>query len=124
MTAFKIPLLQKQGIDLLTETDKIRLKTSKGKHKYTALLNDTCAEEACDILTKASIDTPSGKGWVKYSRRKLLNGKILKLTNPYMWHHNFSKTKYEVAGPKLLPDDKQADPSALVGASDPLFVSP
>jgi hypothetical protein len=87
--AFKINLTQKQGTDLVAVTENARKDIKSGKQRYTAYLNDTCAETARDILKKASITTPSGSGKVKHS--DIVSFPIAYAVNPYMWHHNFKK---------------------------------
>jgi hypothetical protein len=96
---FKLPLTARQGIVLEQETDKIRQRIISGKQKYTAYMNDTCAETARDILTASSISSPSGSGAVKHSG--LVNVPIAYAVNPYMWHHNFVKAGHiEVRYPR------------------------
>ena len=113
--AFRIPLTAKQGMALERETDKVRQEIISGRQKYTAYMNDTCAETARDILAAADISTPSGTGAVKHSG--VVNMPIAYAINPYMWHQNFVKAGHvEVAG-KL--DD--INPAMLLGRGDPIF---
>lgn len=88
--AFKIALTPKQGKDLETETDAVRKDVRSGKQRYTAYVNDTCAETARDILTKAKISTPSASGKVKHSG--IIGIPVAYAANPYMWHHNFKQS--------------------------------
>lgn len=113
--AFKLLLTTKQGIALELETEKTRQKIIAGKQKYTAYMNDTCAETARDVLAAADISTPSGSGAVKHSG--VINVSIAYAANPYKWHQNFVKAGHvEVVG-KL--DD--GNPAMLLGRGDPLF---
>lgn len=64
--------------------DKVLKKIEKGK-PYRALTNDTCAEEAEDILNNVIKYFPDGKGYVE-------NDGIIfpfKVVNPYMWAKQF-----------------------------------
>lgn len=113
--AFRIPLTAKQGMALERETDKVRQEIISGRQKYTAYMNDTCAETARGILAAADISTPSGTGAVKHSG--VVNMPIAYAINPYVWHQNFVKAGHvEVAG-KL--DD--SNPAMLLGRRDPIF---
>jgi hypothetical protein len=112
--AFKIVLTQKQGKDLEAETDAVRKDVRDGKQQYTAYMNDTCAETARDILTKANIPTPEGSGKIKHSG--IAPFSVAYAVNPYMWHHNFKKSGSVEASMLLergmvwLPPFGQADP--------------
>lgn len=88
--AFRINITLKQGIALGKATQKARADIKSGKIRYTAYMNDTCAESARELLSEAKIDNPSGFGWVKHSQ--MLSFPIAWATNPYMWHHNFIKS--------------------------------
>lgn len=112
---FRLRLTMKQGIALERETDRIRGRITSGKQKYTAYMNDTCAETARDILVAADINTPSGSGAVKHSG--VVNVPIAYAVNPYAWHQSFVKAGHaEVVG-KL--DD--SNPAMLLGRADPFF---
>lgn len=111
---FKLKLTPKQARDLITETDLVREKINSGKQKYTAFMNDTCAETARDILKSANIDTPSGSGKIKHSG--VASFPIAYAVNPYMWHHNFIKngnteTSFDPPGrPEWHPPIGEPDP--------------
>ena len=90
VTAFKLPVNLAQAAALVKEVNKWRKKIYSGKEKYTAFMNDTCAETARDILTSAGIESPSATGYVKHSG--IVNFPVAYAANPYMWHHNFEKT--------------------------------
>jgi hypothetical protein len=121
INAFKIALSLKQGLSLLKETDKIRAEITSGKQKYTAYMNDTCAEAARDILSSSDIDTPSGSGWVKHTG--VVNFPLVYAVNPYMWHHRFKETKKypSTSGTQFPSAEARNDPSVLIGSADPLF---
>ena len=115
VSAFKIKLTIKQGAALERETEAMRQKIISGKQKYTAYMNDTCAETARDVLLAANVSTPSGSGAVKHSG--IVNAPIAYAVNPYMWHKNFKKAGYAEVAKKL--ESKEA--AELLGKSDPLF---
>lgn len=89
---FKISLTKDQYKRLMKETGRIREKIKKGEEKYTAYVNDTCAETARDILDAAGISTPSGSGFVNQSGAPWVHA-----INPYMWHHRFKEARYHEA---------------------------
>ena len=93
ITAFKVPLTIAEGLALEKETDAMRQKIISKKQKYTAYMNDTCAEAARDVLDAAGINTPSGSGWIKHSG--MASFALVKAINPYMWHKNFAKSGYK-----------------------------
>ena len=113
--AFKIPLTLKQGLRLEAETDAVRARIISKKQKYTAYMNDTCAETARDILSEAGIDTPSGSGAVKHSG--LINWPVAYAVNPYMWHRNFKKAGYKEVS-DMPPKKEWVVP---LNKPDPLF---
>ena len=116
--AFKLRLTVEQGIALGKETDVTRQRIVTGKQKYTAYMNDTCAETARDVLAAAGISTPNGSGGVKHSG--VINVPIAYAVNPYMWHRNFLKEGHvEITG--QLP---VRNPAMLLGRRDPLFSQP
>lgn len=106
---FRIKLTSTQIRTLEAETDKVRQKIIAGDAKYSALVNDTCAETAREVLSAASISTPSARGKVAattasvpkpglrndfpYVGIKNENVRVVVAVadNPYMWHHNFKK---------------------------------
>jgi hypothetical protein len=115
VNGYKVPLTLTQGVLLIAENEKMRTKVALGKERYTAYLNDTCAETARDLLKSAGIDTPSGKGKVKHSG--FVDLVVASATNPYMWQYNFSKTAFTHALLKI----NNPDPDQWIGGSDPLF---
>jgi hypothetical protein len=87
---FKISLTQATYDKLLVSTDYMRGRIQSGAEKYTAWLNDTCAETSRDVLISAGIANPEGSGKVK-------NGafSIPSAVNPYKWHDNFKKAGFK-----------------------------
>jgi hypothetical protein len=99
-------LIQQSSYDIvLKETNKIRNEILKGrvtytrggpvvtKQKYTAIVNDTCAETARDILIKGITNIPNGTGPVDAT----FYGSyipVINAVNPYMWHRNFKRAGY------------------------------
>ncbi len=116
--AFKIALTPAQGRILELETEKFREKVKSGKEKYTAYLNDTCAESARDLLDAADIRTPSGSGRVKHS--DILSFPIAYAINPYMWYSNFVDEGISEMVMELGEDEEWQPP---VGEIDPIFGS-
>lgn len=96
--AFRIILSIEQANKLEVETEKARLEILDGKIQYTAMLNDTCAETAKEVLDDAGIKTPSGSGLVKHSR--IVNFPVAYAVNPYKWHEGFQE-KYTDASYKV-----------------------
>lgn len=117
ITAFKIPLTIKQGLALEKEADAMRKKIIDKKQKYTAYLNDTCAETARDVLDDAGIDTPGGSGWIKHSG--VASFALVKAVNPYMWHKNFAKSSYKTG--VFMPPKTTDQWTPPVGQGDPIF---
>lgn len=62
---FRFKITEKQAEDIKREADAFTAKVRSGEEKYTAYMNDTCAETAKDILDAAGIDTPNGQGFVR-----------------------------------------------------------
>jgi hypothetical protein len=83
---FKIELNAGEAERVMAETKLMREKIVSGEQKYTAWVNDTCAETAKQVLENAKIKTPSGSGSV--SKGDLT---IAYAVNPYRWHENFVK---------------------------------
>ncbi len=129
---FRIKLSSSEIKILEAETEKARKKIIDGKLKYSALVNDTCAETAREVLSAAKISTPSAKGKVAakiasvpkpesrndfpYVTTNKENVRVVVAfaDNPYMWHHNFKKEGYkEVISSALEWPD-------MVGLADPL----
>lgn len=96
--AFRIPLTFEQAKKLEAETGKARLEVLNGDIQYTAMLNDTCAETAKEVLDSAGIQTPSGSGPVKHSG--IANFPVAYAVNPYKWHEGF-QGKYREASYKV-----------------------
>lgn len=115
--AFKVPLSQKQGIDLEAETDAVRKKIRDGKQRYTAYINDTCAETARDILTDANVSTPEGAGKIKHSG--IAPFSVAYAVNPYMWHHNFKESG--AAEATFFIPVGSSDWRPPIGDADPIF---
>ena len=90
--SFKIPITRKQAEALIQNTVKARAEIYSGKLTYSAIVNDTCAETAKEILEDSNIDTPSGFGWIKHSN--ITDIPIAYAVNPYKWHRDF-KTSYD-----------------------------
>jgi len=97
VTAFRLKLTQAQEESIRNEAERIRKQIEGGTQKYTAWVNDTCAETARDIIKKTLPGIPEGSGQVR------VDGTLsrVNLVNPYMWHKNMSK-KYK-AVKEILP---------------------
>lgn len=113
--AFKITLTKKQAEALEKETSAVREKITSGKQKYTAYMNDTCAETAREILSDSGIKTPGAAGKVKHSG--MLSFPIAYADTPYKWHHSFKEAGYKEL--KFKPPTKIWNPE--IGKIDPLF---
>jgi len=113
--AFKLAISHSQANALHKEVNSIRVEIAKGQLRYSAIMNDTCAETAKEILDEVDIVTPSGSGWVKNSH--IASFPIVYAVNPYSWHDKFKKSHPE----------KKFTPGALgewrpaLGAADPIF---
>jgi len=104
--SFKLSLTSGQATRLDELVAAFRIKVSKNKIRYTVYMNDTCAEEARDILAEAGIETPSGAGKIKHSG--IFNLPIIYAINPYRWHSKFiangqSEKLYTSSDPEWLP---------------------
>ncbi len=88
---FRVKLTKDQYSKLIQETDKERENITSGRQKYTAWVNDTCAEAARDVLKAAGVVTPSGTGLINMPPAWVY------AVTPYMWHHNFKKAGYKEA---------------------------
>ena len=117
VTAFKVPLSIQQGLALEKETDAMRQRIISKKQKYTAYMNDTCAETARDVLDSAGINTPDGNGWIRHSG--MASFALVKAINPYMWHKNFAKSGYKTGS--LIPPATTDNWTPPVGENDPIF---
>jgi hypothetical protein len=110
--AFRMPLSLQQARALKVKVGEIRSKILRGEVMYSALINDTCAETAKQILDDADIPTPSGSGSVKHSA--MLNFPVAYAVNPYKWHKNFKKQykekKFKFGAGKWLPSTGEIDP--------------
>lgn len=129
---FRIKLNSAQTRILEGETDKVRKKIIDGDLKYSALVNDTCAETAREVLSAAKITTPSARGKVAATNASVPKPELRSdfpyvgttnqnirvvvafADNPYMWHRNFKKEGYKEVSSEPLewPD--------FVGMPDPL----
>jgi len=125
--AFRLALTLRQALDLKVKLKEVRSKIYRGEIRYSALMNDTCAETAKDILEDAGIPTPSGSGAVKHSA--MLKFPVAYAVNPYKWHKNF-KAQYNEEIFKLdgilkwLPSIGDADPIFGIpdfAKRDPMF---
>jgi hypothetical protein len=117
---FKIDITASQAERVITETNKVRQEITSGKQKYTAWINDTCAETAKEILDDAGVKTPSGSGPISKG-----GWEVIYAVNPYRWHENFVK-----AGVREVPvkhGDLPKEGMMVVGSKDafyaPLHVS-
>ncbi|PAT63288.1 hypothetical protein CIK80_12210 [Psychrobacter sp. JB193] len=101
---YKFRISKKQLIAIKKQADQFKKKVISGDEKYTAYMNDTCAEAAKDVLDDANIDTPSGKGYITTPigtanflfEPSYINGQKVPLTgamfvNPYSWYDQFKK---------------------------------
>ena len=88
---FRFEITASEFNKITSVTNKVLKKIENGK-SYRALTNDTCAEEAEDILDDVIKSLPDGKGYVEN------NGIVFpfKVVNPYMWAKQFYD-KYKVA---------------------------
>ena len=80
-----------QAKNLVKETNKMRENIENGKQKYTAYINDTCAETAKQVIDKTNIQTPSGAGKI----HAMGHTTFFTAVNPYMWHHDFKQAGYK-----------------------------
>ena len=88
---FRFEITASEFNKITSVTNKVLKKIENGK-SYRALTNDTCAEEAEDILDDVIKSLPDGKGYVE-------NDGIVfpfKVVNPYMWAKQFYD-KYKTA---------------------------
>ncbi|WP_201634480.1 hypothetical protein [Psychrobacter immobilis] len=103
---YKFRISKKQLIAIKKQADQFKKKVISGEEKYTAYMNDTCAEAAKDVLDDANIDTPSGKGYITTPsgtanflfEPSYIDGRKVPFTgamfvNPYSWYDQF-RTKY------------------------------
>lgn len=117
--AFRIALSLEQTGTLEAETDKVRLQVLNGDILYNAMLNDTCAETAKEVLDSAGIPTPSGSGLVKHSG--ILDFPVAYAVNPYKWHQDF-REKYREEFYKVRGRSGPWIPAP--GDDDPIFGVP
>lgn len=87
-TFYRMAVPQKQAQSIIAEANKVRAEITSGRQKYTAYVNDTCAETAYDILKPYILNLPSGTGPIDPKRAVPTIWAI----NPYMWQHNFSQS--------------------------------
>jgi hypothetical protein len=93
---FRIPLSEKQYDALMKDTEAVRQKISSKDIFYTPLINDTCAEEARDILKAHIPNLPEGSSKIEYA-----DTKVAIAVNPYMWHKNFKEATLIMNGKKV-----------------------
>ncbi len=60
--AFKFNITKDKALNLINDTNQKRQLIADGKLKYNALVNDTCASTALDILRTYLPQLPKGKG--------------------------------------------------------------
>lgn len=113
--AFKIPLNRRQAETPNNKTTEARIEIYNRTLTYSAIVNDTCAETAKEILDDSGIDTPSGSSWVKHSN--IAEIPLAFAVNPYKWHRNF-KTKYEEV---IFYPDGLSEWIPTVGELDPIY---
>lgn len=113
--AFKIPVTKKQAESLEQEVKSLRIEIYYDKVKYSALVNDTCAETAKEVLDNADVETPGGSGWIKHSDKMSVS--VAYAVNPYKWHKNFKK---EYSETNFKPD-VMGEWIPVVGEDDPIF---
>jgi len=116
--AFKVSISMHQAAVLQKEIDNLRSEINSGKLEYSAIMNDTCAETARDVLEEAGVQTPSGSGWVKHGR--MLNFPVAYAVNPYSWYTNFKAKQPEM---KFRPNES-SEWTPKVGDDDPIFGVP
>jgi hypothetical protein len=116
--AFKIPISKQQATLLLQGINELRREIDVGGVEYSALMNDTCAETAKEVLDDAKIETPSASGWIRHSR--ILSFRFLYAANPYKWHKRFKERYAETI---FLPSEL-GEWIPLAGEQDPIFGVP
>lgn len=116
--AFKIAVTRKHALALVQEVSKMKIEIQEGKVKYSALMNDTCAETAKEVLDEAGVETPSGSGWIKHSGK--MNVPIAYAVNPYMWHKNLKSNYVE----SIFKIDVEGEWIPAIGEDDPIFATP
>lgn len=114
--SFKIPISRKQAGALNENTTKARVEIYKGQLTYSAIVNDTCAETAKEILDDSDIETPNGLSWIKHSN--IADIPIAYAVNPYRWHKDF-KAKYQEI---VSHSDRHWIP--MIGTIDPIYENP
>lgn len=111
--AFKINLSIEEASRLMEKTAKMREAIKEKRVKYSAIINDTCAETAKEVLDDAGIVTPSGSGKIKHS--EIVNFPLAYAVNPYKWYHNFKRAghqevSYELEQSQWMPSPNTQDP--------------
>lgn len=81
---FRFEITEDEFNKIIAGTNKVLMKIENGK-PYRAITNDTCAEEAQDILDNVLNWLPDGKGYIEN------NGTIFpfKMVSPYAWAKQF-----------------------------------
>jgi hypothetical protein len=116
--AFKILVSIKQATSLEKEIEQLRREIYTGALQYSALMNDTCAETAKELLDDAGVQTPSGSGPIKHS--KMANFPFVYAVNPYKWHKNFKASYTEMTFKPAVVGEW----IPVVGEDDPIFGVP
>jgi hypothetical protein len=80
---YRFSLSQGEFDVISKETDRISAEITSGRQKYTAMVNDTCAETAYDIIVKGYPSIPNGTGPVD----AVGWAPNISAVNPYMWNH-------------------------------------
>ena len=122
--AFRIKLTLVQAKNLEIQVDKIRMEIQNKKYKYNVIVNDTCAESAKEVLDDSGIDTPSGSGSIKDSKR--FSFVITSAVNPYQWHHNFKQAGHKEVvfkPPSVMDPTNPGVWHPPIGVLDPIFGS-
>ncbi|WP_445116370.1 hypothetical protein [Acinetobacter sp. WZC-1] len=115
-TLYRMLVSEKIAKKIIEETNKVRTEIVSGDQKYTAWVNDTCAETAYDILVNYISNLPKGVGAVKQS-----GAPVLKVINPYMWHYNFTQSKF--AKPEIIYPSLAKTSGKAVLSSDGLHLN-
>lgn len=116
--AFKMVVSKKQAILLEQEILQLRREIYIGSLEYSALVNDTCAETAKELLDDADVQTPSGSGPIKHS--KIAKFPFVYAVNPYKWYADFKANHPEM----LFKPDEIGEWLPVIGEDDPIFGTP
>lgn len=102
-TFYRMQITESQAMSLIAKTNELREKIESGEQKYTAYVNDTCAETAFDILKQSISNLPDGSGPIKPAKL----APSIRAINPYMWEFNFSKSIFAETKVYYPSPDKQ-----------------